>query len=268
MIIHNKYLILDFETTGLDPKFNQPVSIGALMIDGRKLSICDRGTFYSLINIIGDDKVADHGLSVVEQKALDVNKLTLEEIGKAPPLKQVWREFTNWVNYHNPTKDKWDAPILCGHNVSYDSVISDRIRFGHLGGQIVLPTKLPSKTTISKMTQEERSKEFGALKALKEPWKFGPDNLFHPSYSLDTMALSIALFENIKEPTKFNLGAIKSFLGFNDVGAHNALVDVLYSGEILVRYLRLFREVIKQTEFAKNSISILGIEEYLNDSKI
>ena len=50
MISHNKYVVIDFETTALDPSKNQPVSMAAVMIDGRKLTLCDQGTFYSTIN--------------------------------------------------------------------------------------------------------------------------------------------------------------------------------------------------------------------------
>lgn len=262
MIIHNNYCIVDFETQSKDPNFNQPISIGAVMIDGRKLTICDRGTFYSTINFIRDDEVDNYNLGPLEQQALDVNKLTIEELDKAPPLKKVWGDFVNWVNYFNPSKDPWEGPIFCGHNADYDRTIMRRIMDGHLKG-ITLPSKLISKTKIKNEKDEVLAKAYRELKPYKEPWKFGPNHLFHPVYTLDTMSLSLALFENNKSPHTYSLESIRALFGLPNSGAHNALVDVLNSAEILVRYLRLLREVCQQTDFTTTPHSILEIEKYI-----
>lgn len=262
MIIHNNYCIVDFETQSKDPNFNQPISIGAVMIDGRKLTICDRGTFYSTINFIRDDEVALYNLAPLEQQALDINKLSADELTKSPPLKKVWGDFINWVNYFNPSKDPWEGPIMCGHNVDYDKTIMRRIMSGHLKG-ITLPSKLIPKTKIKGKNDSELAQAYKELVPYKEPWKFGPNHLFHPVYTLDTMSLSIALFENHKSPHTYSLDSLRSFFGLSHQSAHNALIDVLNSAEILVRYLRLFREVCQQTDFSENTTSILEIEKYI-----
>lgn len=250
MINMSKFLVLDFETNALDNKKNQPVSIGALMIDPRKLTLCEQGVFYSLISIIPDEDGPLYNLCPTEQKALDVNKLTLEEIMAAPPLKKVWGEFVNWVKFHTAKNDKWAAPILCGHNNPYDKTILERIQFGHLSGDVVLPEKLLPKTKAAKIKKEELGDLYRALTPYKEPWKYGPDWLFHPSINLDTLPLSFTLFENCREPHRLSLDSLKNFLGMPDEGAHNALGDVLSSAEILVRYLRLMRQVYRDTDFS------------------
>lgn len=263
MINTSKFIIVDFETNALDNNYNQPVSIGAVMLDARKLTICEQGTFYSLIKIIPDNEVEKYNLCKTEQKALDVNKLNLKDIMAAPPLKKVWGDFTDWVKFHTIKKDQWEAPIFCGHNKDYDRRICDRIKDGHLNGKIVLPNKLLAKTKAAKATNEDLAKEYKSLTPYSEPWGFGPDWLFHPSISLDTMQLSFTLFENCKEPARMGLSPIKTFLGFKDIGAHNALVDCLYSAEILARYIRLMRSVYRDTNFETDGISILGVEQIL-----
>lgn len=267
MILQNKYCIFDFETASLDNNYNQPVSLGAVMVDGRKLSICENGIFYSGINIIPDEEVEIYGLSKVEQKALQVNKLSLEEISKYPPLKKVWGDFTNWINYHNPKKDQWEAPIPCGHNVEYDLKIANRIKFGHHNSNIVLKNKLLTNTKIKQSSDEELAKAYREIVQLKEPWKFGPSTLFHPIYKLDTQQLSIAFFENQKEPHRYNLPLLKEYFGFTNDGAHHALDDALYTAEMIVRYLRLLRAVVQDIEFDTEGQSCLRIEEYIKNNK-
>lgn len=267
MINGSKFVIVDFETNALDNNYNQPVSIGAVMIDARKLTICEQGTFYSLIKIIPDEEVEKYNLCKTEQKALEVNKLNLKDIMCAPPLKKVWGDFTSWMKFHTIKKDQWEAPIFCGHNKDYDKRIVDRVKDGHLNGQTVLSNKLLAKTKTAKASNEDLAKEYKSLTPYVEPWKFGPDWLFHPSISLDTMQLSFTLFENCKEPHRMSLSSIKSFLGFKDTGAHNALVDCLYSAEILVRYLKLMRNVYRDTNFDTGGVSVLEIESILAEKQ-
>lgn len=267
MINSSKFLIVDFETSALDPAYNQPVSIGAVMIDPRKLTICDQGTFYSLIKIIPDEEVDKYGLCKLEQKALDVNNLKLEDIMAAPPLKKVWDDFTNWVKFHSPKKDNWENPIFCGHNIAYDKQICDRIINGHLHGNVTLPNKLITKTKVSKMKDDELGQEYRKLAPLIEPWALGPATLFHPALSLDTMSLAFSIFENCRDPQRMSLTSIKTFLGFEDAGAHNALVDCLYSAEILVRYLRLMRSVYRDTDFMTNGESVLEVQQIISEKE-
>jgi DNA polymerase III epsilon subunit-like protein len=264
MLNFNKLCVFDFETTGKDPNFAQPCSMAGVMIDPRKLTICDNGIFYSLCNIIPDEEVDKYNLRPVEQKAMQTNKLSLDDIKKAPPLKKVWGDFGDWVNFHNPEKDKWAAPILCGQNVDYDKTIKDRIVGGHLRGEVILPEKLVPKTKLTKLEDDDIRKEYKKLVPFKEPYKFGPDRLFHPIYQLDTIQFSFAFFESCREPHKLGLDIIKDFLGFAPTGAHNALVDALYTAEILIRYLKVIREVSKETDFCTSNTTILPIQSIID----
>lgn len=244
----NKIAVVDFETTGIKGG-HQPVSIGCVILDPRKLTIVDSGIFYSKINIVDDKDVDKYGLDKTEKKALEINKLTLEEIAKSPPLKTVWKNFTNFINYHNPKKTKWDAPIFAGYNVPYDWEIVKRIQFGHLNGQNALKEKIISKTALKSMEESELAKAYKDLETLKEPWGFGPEWLFHPAYKIDAMQMALLAFESFREPQRLSLDSVKTFLGLPEGDAHNALVDVLFTAELIVRFLKIQRQVSIDTDF-------------------
>lgn len=264
MISHNNYCIIDFETDSLDPEYNQPVSIGAVMIDGRKLTPCANGTFYSLISRIKDDEVEDYNLNKLEQKALEKNRLKIEDIDKAPPLKKVWADFINWFNFHNPSKDAWEAAILCGHNHNYDRTIINRIQHGHLKG-VQISEKILGTTKLKKASNEELADLYRNIKQYKEPWKFGPDKFCYPSMSIDTYPLVHCLFENARDPNYLNLDAIKDYLGLKtEHVTHNALVDSVWAAEILVRYLNLLRKVHRDTNFSTGNKTLLPVADLIN----
>lgn len=250
---------MDFETTGQDPHFAQPTQLASVMIDARKLTICDNGIFNSYCNIVPDDKVDAHNLRPVQPEALIKSNITLEQIQSSPPLKTVWKNYINWMKFHNPSNDKWNAPIFCGQNIEYDQIIMGRIQNGHLGGLYALTEKPPSKKN---MGPDYKPALF------KEPWKFGGHNIFHPVYKVDLLQLSLLWWESNKNPSKLNQDAIKEFLGLPKDGAHNALADCLYTAEILVRFIKLTRQVSEETEFEGTCNStVLPIESILENAK-
>lgn len=259
----NKYCVVDFETNGLG-NGRQPISIGAVMIDPRRLEICDNGTFYSTMNIIDDDHVGDYNLDKTEQKALDVNKISMDELRAAPPIKKVWKDFCQWVNFHNPPKTKWDAPIFTGFNTPFDLQIVNRIMDGHLGGQIVLKNKLMSKKDQKASSHEDLAREYKNLELVKEPWGFGPTWLFHPAKVVDVMQISHILFESLREPHNASLDALKSFLGFSSTKSHNALIDCLWTAEILIRHIKIQREISADTDYETGGETHLPIQDFID----
>jgi DNA polymerase III epsilon subunit-like protein len=270
MIIHNKICVIDFETDSLAPELNQPISIGAVMLDSRRLTVCDGGTFYSLINRIPDENVHEYGLNPLEKTALEKNKIKIEDVQKSPSLEKVWSDFINWFMYFCPKTDPWSLPIAAGHNHKYDRTILDRIMFGHHRGKIILPEKLLAKTKLSKMSDSDRLNYYSSIKPLKEPWGFGPQKLFHPSITLDTLQISFGWFDNTREPTSLSLDNLKAHFGFKDengVYSHNALVDSLWSAEILVRYIALQRKLYHEVNFSTNGETLIPISKIVGVNK-
>lgn len=247
----------DWETAGANPHTCQPIQIAAVAIDGRTLKLKDNGKFESMISIIPDDKVEDYGLDPVEQKALDVNKKTLEEIQKAPSLKTVWAQFCEWVNGFNYKGDRWSAPIRSGYNImGFDDIICDRIMRGHLNKRLVLKEKLISKAGQKDLEDADMAKLYRNIKKLKEPWGFGPWNhkkgqqaLFHPAHKIDLINITYAWHEANREMQSYSMDSQRDYFGMPKDGAHDAMVDVLHEAELLVRYLKLHREIFQDVDF-------------------
>ena len=266
MISHNKICVIDFETDGLDPNYNQPISIGAVMLDGRRLTICDGGIFYSLMSRIDDNEVEQYGLSRLSKSALDKNKITEQEIASAPSCKKVWADFVNWFRYFTPKNDEWECPILAGHNLTYDLTILKRLQHGHLRDNHIISEKLLPKTKISKMSDQELANEYKKIKTLKEPWGFGPDKFYHPFMNLDTKLFSFSWLESSRAPSSLSLDNLKLFFNLKDqegVSAHNSLVDSLWTAEILVRFLSLQRQIFHDVQFETSGETVLPVNEII-----
>jgi inhibitor of KinA sporulation pathway (predicted exonuclease) len=114
---YNHLCIFDFETGDKFIETADIIQIGALMLDPRTLSICDK--FYSNAKPPNFDNV--------KQEALDVNHITKEEIEKAPDIKLVWEQFVSWVNRFNRGSGTFTAPIPCGFNIiGFDLKLVDK----------------------------------------------------------------------------------------------------------------------------------------------
>lgn len=115
---YNYLCIFDFETGDKFIETADILQIGALMLDPRTLSICDK--FYSNAKPPNFDNV--------KQEALDVNHLTRAEIEKAPDIKLVWEQFVAWVNrFNRGSKGTFNAPIPCGYNImGFDLKLIDK----------------------------------------------------------------------------------------------------------------------------------------------
>lgn len=206
----NDFIIMDFETGSRNPHTTQPLQIGAMVIDGRRLVPKEGGIFKSYIRpIIDEAELVKEGVAKVEEEALTVNHLTLDMLKDAPLLKNVWSSFADWVKIYNFKGDLWSAPILCGfNNTGFDDIITMRM-----------------------------CKKFGYWDNEK-----GKNTLFHPVHNIDALRLIWPWFENARlESNSMSLDAMRNFFGMSTEGAHDALVDVFDTAEIIVRFLKMYR---------------------------
>lgn len=205
----NNICVFDFETGGVNPEKCEVLSLAACVLDGRTLKAFDDGFFYSLIK--------PHKEENVEEGALRVNKLTLEELRVAPSLSTVWPNFVSFVNRFNPTPGKWfKAPIPCGFNIrNFDIPIIERLctLFGNVD-------------------------------------KNGEQNIFARQAMLDVRDMLWWWFENNKDLTKMTLDAIREYVGIDGSQAHNAEVDVKHTANLAVRFLKFHRNIASKTSFA------------------
>jgi len=96
-----KFSVCDVETGGLDPQKNALVSVAIVLLDENLEEI---SRHYTLVKDSPD--------KIIEQQALDVNKITLEQIAKkGKPIEEVMVRV----------KELIDGTILVFHNGSFDS---------------------------------------------------------------------------------------------------------------------------------------------------
>ncbi len=94
-------IVLDIETTGVDPQKHAMIDIAALDFDN------PNNIFHYPIRMFPNAKI--------QQEALDYNGFTVEEINnpKRPPIKQVLSDFLKWWQ---PIKDR----TFAGQNPDFD----------------------------------------------------------------------------------------------------------------------------------------------------
>jgi len=103
-----KVFYCDIESTGLDPKKHDIVKLAYIIeIDGevkREDEFCIRPSDFS----------------TVSQKALEVNRLTVEELEHFPVNKLIHTELTQILSIYVNRYDKTDKFVPVGYNVRFD----------------------------------------------------------------------------------------------------------------------------------------------------
>lgn len=193
-----KYIIVyDFETGGVDPEIHEAIQIAGKAYDFKSLKevLGEPGQFESLMRPLDFDKLED--------KALEINGKTRDQLKKAPDQAMVWKAFQKWVCNFNPRKNKWDAPIPAGKNIrNFDSKFVDSLNAKHFGPK--------------------------------------PPVLFNTHYSMDMDDMLLHWF-NDSELENFKMDTVRDYTGMRTDGAHDALVDVRQTGEFIMRFLRFYR---------------------------
>lgn len=232
----NNIIFLDFETGGPNPFTCQPVQLSAIVIDGRRLNLIDGSLFNSYIKPIPDEKCEALGIEPIGDEALEINKITREQLEVAPDLKVVWSSFSSYVEKYKKGKGIFGLPIRSGYNINrFDNVILDRI----MGGN----------------TQFAPGK--------KEPYGFGPwdddrreQRLFNPRDCIDMMPCYVWPWtENNSDIRSISMEAVREWLGIEHDRAHNAVADVIVGAHVLVRFMKLTRSIAPKVQFEKSLAS-------------
>lgn len=215
-MISNTYIFYDFETGSRNAKKTQPIQLAAVAIHSRKLEIIPNSEFNSMICAYDDEEAIAKGLDPLEDGALKVNKKTREEIFAAPHKKIVWKQFQDYVDRYNYNNNKWSAPIMVGfNNNGFDDIIIDSL-----------------------------AAEFGPYDK-----EYQKQNLFHPIYNFDLFKMVLSWFENSEEVKKYSMDYMREYLGMDQEGAHDALVDVKQGAEMFIRFLKLQRTMSRKVKF-------------------
>jgi len=86
-------------------------------------------------------------------------------------------------------------------------------------------------------------------KKYKNVNKEGVSSLFYPRDVIDIMNLIFYWFEGSNDLKSYSLDNLREYLGISKDGAHDALKDVKDCAEILIRFLRLHRNMFGKIKF-------------------
>jgi DNA polymerase III epsilon subunit-like protein len=229
MINYNKICVFDFETDGSDPSVCSPVQIAALMIDPISLEVVPDSEFNIFFKpeVLEQDAAYEYQTDILDFHAKvkgSSKDHVLKEWLEYPAQSQSWKIFTEYLTkYHTRSskKNQFSAPIPAGYNIHrFDLKIIDRL-----------------------------SKKYGDTN------KEGSTNIFFQRDVLDVMNLVFYWFEQNNDLKSYSMDNLRDYLGINKEGAHDALKDVKDCAEILIRFMKLHRNLGQKVKF-KGSFSL------------
>ena len=219
----NKICVFDFETDGKDPYVCSPVQLACVMIDPEKLDIVPNSEFNINLKpeLLDKDPEHQYDIELLEFHAKAQKSTAIEVLNswkKFPSQKQSWGQFVNYLDkYHSRSsrRNMFSAPIAAGYNIlRFDLPIVDRVAGKY-----------------------------------KNVGKDKTNNIFHPRDKIDLMHLMFLWFENNNEVKSLSLDNMRDYFGMSKDNAHDALGDVRDCAEILIRFLRLHRNMASKIKF-------------------
>lgn len=227
MANNQKICVFDLETDGSDPDSCSPVQIAAVIIDPRKLEIIPDSEFN--INLMPESLEKDKDYDYSDSDVLDFHA-KVKNISKDKVLAEWrdyqkqeigWKMFVSYLEmYHirSQRKSCFTAPISCGYNINrFDLRIIDRL-----------------------------SQKYNNVN------KEGRSSLFYPRDVIDIMNVVFYWFEGNDELKNYTLDNLRDYLGISKEGAHDALKDVKDTAQIMIRFLRLHRNLSSKIKFKES----------------
>jgi DNA polymerase III epsilon subunit-like protein len=223
MINYNKICVFDFETDGTDPSICSPVQIASVIIDPINLSIISDSEFNVFFKpeVLEKDKDYVYTTDILEFHAKVKGCSSSDVLSmwhEYPNQQQSWKMFKDYLSkYHlrSGKKSQFTAPIASGYNIfRFDLPIVDRL-----------------------------------ANKYKDTNKENKNSLFYPRDVLDIMNLVFYWFEHNNELKSYSLDNMRDYFGIDKDGAHDALKDVKDCAEILIRFLKLHRNLSKKIKF-------------------
>lgn len=219
-----KICVFDLETDGINPDVCSPVQIAAVMVDPLKLEVIPDSEFNTNLRplAIQDNPKYDYSDSDVLDFHAKVRGSSKEEILKGwhdyQKQDQGWKMFVSYLDmYHTRSEKKscFSAPIAAGYNINrFDLRIIERL-----------------SVKYNNTNKEGRS------------------SIFYPRDVIDVMNVIFYWFENSNELKNYTLDNLRDYLGIDKEGAHDALKDVKDTAQILIRFLKLHRNVSAKVKF-------------------
>jgi DNA polymerase III epsilon subunit-like protein len=219
-----KICVFDFETDGINPDICSPVQIAALIIDPFRLEVVKDSEFN--INMKPELLEKDSEYSYADSDVLDFHSKVrgcskqeiLDQWKGHQKQDQGWKMFVSYLEMYHIRSDKkscFTAPIAAGYNINrYDMKIIERL-----------------STKYNNLNKEKRS------------------SLFYPRDVIDLMNMIFYWFEGNNELKNYTLDNLRGYFGISAEGSHDALKDVRDTAEILIRFMKLHRNVSSKVKF-------------------
>jgi DNA polymerase III epsilon subunit-like protein len=225
---YNKICVFDFETDGSNPQECSPVQLSCVMVDPLKLEIIPNSEFNSYFKpeVLENNEKYEYTTDILDFHA-KVKACSKEEVlkqwKKYPTQEQSWKIFISYLEkYHSRSskKSQFSAPIAAGYNIHrFDLKIIDRL-----------------------------SQKYGNVN------KENANNIFYPRDTVDIMNLMFYWFEHSDDLKSYALDNVREYFGISKDGAHDAVKDVKDSAELLIRFLKLHRNVAAKVKFRNSFI--------------
>lgn len=223
-MLTKKICVFDFETDGSDPDVCSPVQLSSVIIDPIKLEIIPESDFnvYFKPEVMENDPKYEYTTDILDfhSRVKGCSQEDVYKMWQNYPSQQIsWNSFTNYLDkYHcggRKKKSVFTAPIAAGYNIHrFDLKIINRLSAKY--------KNLEQKENIS--------------------------NLFYPRDTLDIMNLIFYWFES-NDLKSYALDNVREYLGISKDGAHDAKKDVMDCAKILIRFLRLHRNLVSKIKF-------------------
>jgi DNA polymerase III epsilon subunit-like protein len=220
----HKICVFDLETDGSNPDVCSPVQIAALMIDPVRLDIIPDSEFNISLKpaILEENPNYTYDDSDVLDFHAKVKKTTGEKVlaewRDYQKQEHGWKTFISYLEmYHTRSTKKtcFTAPLAAGYNINrFDLRIIDRLSDKY--------------KTVNKE---------------------GRNNLFYPRDVIDLMNIIFYWFEGNNELKNYTLDHVREYFGVDGEGAHDALKDVRDTADILIRFMKLFRNTSNKVKF-------------------
>lgn len=220
------------ETDGVNPDVCSPVQIAAIIIDPIKLEVVKDSEFN--INLKPELLQDNTSYAYEDSDVLDFHSKVrgcskaniLESWKKYQPQEAGWKMFVSYLEmYHTRSngnkKSCFSAPIAAGFNINrFDLRIIERL-----------------SKKYNNLNKENRS------------------SLFYPRDVIDVMNLLFYWFEYNNELKNYTLDNLRDYLGIDKSNAHDALKDVKDTADIMIRFLKLHRNLSNKVKFKGSFIN-------------
>lgn len=225
----NVLCVYDWEAGGKFGHKSQPISLSCVMVDPVRLEILRNGTFDSLIRpIFDEEECIKQGLEPLQQEALDITGIKIEDLQKAPSEKEVFDRFVAHLQKFTTGNGAWGKPIPCGYNIiSYDNIITSRL-----------------------------SKKYGYWDHEREC-----QNIFHPRDNFDLLHVTWSLFESNHKVWSISFDNMRKFLGLPADKAHSSLYDVQQCAMFLIRYMKWLRSSVPKMKL-EGSMKDINLNDF------